>query len=942
MKRTLSILLTTALAAFGCDDDGGNANPSDDMGPGMGGAGGGEGGAGGGAGGAGGGEGGAGGGEGGAGGAGGMMTETAALSGRIDDDAGNQASGDAQGKQDAAIVASVVAIVTVDGTEVATTEVDADGRFSFTGLAAIDAPFMVEARDDNTVTGRVLVPVDLADGEEMATMPISAETSAEANVFASLTAEGEDVDSIGLIARISQEMAVDGEEGLSEAIISAQAAFVASLEGSREGGEEITAAALITARAEAFVQLSSGLNAAADADAERAAWIEWFAAERAAIEAAFGSDEGAQSEAHLSASISVSVSARASSDGEGDAGYRAALQLATEISARAHQAAIEAMVEGNAEAQAASDEAFTAFYAELRAATTIDAVVASESSLHAALTAQSDSVLALATGDATGDAEIAFIAIVGAQTGLDATARSGIEEAEADGDAEGEGEAVAAGQSELHARIEAIVSGQLSGTSGEGAIALFTELMLHASSSPAERVGEDGDAEPAPMQSDLDAEPQADGGPQDGAVNVADDVEPGEGQLRGRFDLVSGSRLVVRDGDGNVLSAVAGIASSARFEILLDDAERPEGSISTIELVGQGSVVGGLLVERERDDAGEVEDIESVTIQSTVEAMVTAAIQERGESPDRSIVIRFVDEAVARASLASEDDFNATVDAIILAQGAFAARLGSTSGDMDGQGSDVRARLQAALAASAEGDAGEDDRNAAHANFYAELSAALRGGDADARDAWADAMARAAAAFEVGIVAASDDDGSALVAAASARAHIENAVAGRDAMAEGMEDSGDANLEGELNAAVEALIVSSAQAEDSDGVEDAGSDFEGALQGDGGLFLQIGALLGDGNGAMQALIDVALEGALIAGDEAQSSLAVSLSAVAVAHAGGQSNDDSVTAVLAAFASFDLAFDSVFDDGAFDEADAGRLEAMTTIFTSASLGLFGAF
>lgn len=871
------------------------------------------------------------------------MTGTAALSGRIDDDAGNQSAGDAQRKQDAAIVASVVAIVTADGTEVATTDVDADGRFSFTGLGAIEAPFMVEARDESEVTGRVLVPVDLADGEEMATMPISAETSTEANVFASLTADGEEVDSIGLIARISQEMAADGEEGLSEAIISAQAAFIASLQSSREGGEEITADALVEARAEAFISLTTALDAAEDADAERAAWIEWFAAERAAIEAAFASDESAQSEAHLSASVSLSISARSDADGEADAGYRAALQLATEISARAHQAAIEAMVEGDAQAREASDAAFTAFYAELRAATTVDAIVAAEGNLHAALTAESDSVLALATDDAEGDAETAFMAIVGAQAGLDATARAVIEEAEAEEDGDAEGEAIAAGQGELHARIEAIVSGQLDGTSGESAIALFTELMAHASASPGERVGqEEGDVDPWPLDGEMDDDLQADDGMQDGAANVGDGVEPGEGQLLGRFDLVSGSRLVVRDRDGTVISAVAGIASSDGFQILLDDAERPEGSISSIELVGEGSVVGGLLVEQERDDAGEVEDIQTVTVQSTVEAMVTAAIQERGEQPDRSIVIRFVDEGVARASLASEDDFNATVDAIIMAQAAFAASLDSTSEEMDAQGSEIRARLQAALAASAEGDAGEDDRNAAYANFYTELSAALSTGNEDAREAWADAMARAAAAFEVGIVSASDDDNSALVAAASARAHIENAIAGRDAIAEDMEDSGDAELEGELNAAVQALISSTAQAEDGDDVEEAGSQFEGALEGEGSLFAEIGGVLGGENGAVQALIDVALQGALVAGNEAESNLAASLSAAAMAHANGESNDDTVEAVLSAFASFDLAFSGVFSDGAFDDADAGRLETLTTIFTSASLGLFGAF
>ncbi|MEZ4468164.1 MAG: hypothetical protein R3F43_27965 [bacterium] len=692
MKTLLLSTLTAALALFGCDD-GGGADPGPDA-SGVGGAGG------------------AGGGAGGMGGTPGGSV----LSGRIDSDAGNQATRAGASKQTLGVSADLVVLIAADGTEVATAVVGGDGRFRFEGVPDMAAPYLVEARAAGAMTGQVLGLLDVSGGGETPIMPISPETTAEVAAYLALTAGDQAVDAVGLISRVSQELAAQAGAGLDGSVADADAAYRAAL--SAGAGLTVTAEALQASRIDAFARLVAALDAAADAEAEADAWGAWGVEDAAAIEAAFGADARARADAASAAGFALVAGL------QGDAGFDAAAVLATRQAGEAEEQAVDAAVAGNAQAEGRVEAAFDAFQAALTTAADAEAVAEAHATLRAALIADADSVLAAvlaAEGEST-DA-VAIQALLGAQAGLGDRLQANLAAA---GQAEGMGEAVGAAVAEGQAHLGAIIQGQL----GADRAALVAPLaaLLAGFACPCE-APEEGDGAPPALEGDGGGDFD-DAGLQAGADDaVADAPPPAEAE---------GSRLVILDTAGAVAAAVAGTADAEGYAIDLPRV-LAEGS-AVIEVLAEGRVIGARRLEGDADDGGQVP---GVTAQSTVEALIAARLAREGEDVEPGLLVRLVDGAVADAALSGGDAaLDALAEAVLAAQLAFTEHLEADAAALAAATAEARADFEAAEVG--QGEAAAD----ATAAFYADVTAQIASATGASAEAQADAMVRATAAFE--------------------------------------------------------------------------------------------------------------------------------------------------------------------------------------------------
>ncbi len=295
----------------------------------------------------------------------------AAIEGTIDDDSGNQHSG-AMAARGVGPAADGVALITVDSVVVAEAPVR-DGRFRL-DAPPIEGPFFVESRLGGEATGRVLVPLGAPGGALTPTMPISAETTAEAAAFAILHAAGEAVDPIALIASITHEMAATATpDALAAAAAAAQRTERAALAAG--GCIGITVDSMVAARAGAFERLVIGLRAGHEAGV---VWPDYHDGVTAGLEAVFGADAADRADAAAASGLALAEALR------GQPGFDAAVTWAGEAATRSRQAVIAAHVAADAEARARSDAAFEGFFEALgRARSAADAQAAHDGLIEA-------------------------------------------------------------------------------------------------------------------------------------------------------------------------------------------------------------------------------------------------------------------------------------------------------------------------------------------------------------------------------------------------------------------------------------------------------------------------------------------------------------------------------------------------------------------------------
>jgi hypothetical protein len=397
---------------------------------------------------------------------------------------------------------------------------------------------------------------------------------------------------------------------------------------------------------------------------------------------------------------------------------------------------------------------------------------------------------------------------------------------------------------------------------------------------------------------------------------------------------------VVLDVAGQVIAAVAGVADGEGFSIDLP-ADMPEGT-TVLELLAEARVVGALLVERPEGDGMQADvPLPAVDAESTLEALVAVHLLGQGEGVDRNLLERLVDHAVAEGA-ASEGEAGVAVvaEAVLAAQLAFADALGSSVEACDEAGSEARASLEATLAAAFAAGGGGIEGNDEWARFYAELRAALEatlGADAGEQ---ADATLAATAAFE-GVIDALAGGDSGLAIAAAARARIENALCAAEDLEGQAEDAGMSDdITARLHAAVEALVVATARAQDAGDAEDAGEDFEAALRGRGESILAacIGEMAG-GRQGIAALISAAISTTSETLVIAEGALTTSLRAAVVVEGEGVNAGECADGTLAAYGTFHATVDALGNLGLRD-LGAGQVTLLVEILAHASAGLYG--
>lgn len=233
---------------------------------------------------------------------------TGTLTGAVGDE-GNQWTSAPDGEEaEASIRATIVVAATVDAAGVvqtaATAVVAADGSFTLEGVAPTDSTLIVQALTEagGEVVGEVVVPDGVAAGETKKCMPISPETTAEADAYVAARAEvvaEADVDAYftshdgatvqgvadaraALAAAVTAYDPNDGVTTVTEALIAAETKgdVLATT------AVEAALAATVQARTQLDADLTGALATADGAAAVGTAWADFHTAARAAFEAA--------------------------------------------------------------------------------------------------------------------------------------------------------------------------------------------------------------------------------------------------------------------------------------------------------------------------------------------------------------------------------------------------------------------------------------------------------------------------------------------------------------------------------------------------------------------------------------------------------------------------------------------------------------------------------
>ncbi len=837
------------------------------------------------------------------------------LGGRLDLDDGNQSVG--AGVVGGSVVeADTVELRNVRGDLLASAEVAADGSFSFANIDPMPAPYIVETRVDGALTGRALGAVDLFADQRTLIAPVSAETSAEAEVFLRLAAEHgeENVDPIGVVLNVSSELAATADiDAMARGAWQAQAAWQASVEA--QTGMEPSVEQMHQARLLAFADLLANLDAAADAEGERAAWAEFHTLSRGTLSVRLGLDNEQQANAAAAAALSLA----AAYDGE-DGGHFA-LALAADLAARSSFEAVAEDAEAEAEANGeARDEArgrvaaaFGLFFEAVAESREEGDIEQARLDLEAALTGEGESLLAGMLdreGEGIFDGLFDLLVDLAVAIGVDVEAFA----------ESGDGEGAARGALDLRASVDAEVSSALSGEAsdeaGEFAVesqfALSVQLGLSLSTDARGEGGEDGRTVGGVV---------LDGvlGLHIGASGVAD----GEASIEG--DSVAVVRV---DSDGSITLIGEGLLEGLGqfgLEIDREEFEGEDAAMFVLEVLAEGEIVGAVILEEgEIEEGGDIESA-PITLESTLEALIALELAGEGQVVDRATLDAMIDDAVAGTEDGTEASLDAMAEAVLAAQVAFSSALDTTAEEMNAATAEARAELAAALSASADA-AGE-----ARDEFESDVSAAIQAALGVSADAVGEARIQAAVAFSAVVEAQSMAMDEGARAAASARAGLDAAAA----VAARIEDDLEGEAQSRLDAALTVFAEAMAEAASGEEVEEAQSELRAALIGQGEASV-MAALTASANFIEEGDIDRAA--AAVA--EAETRLRAQIAAAGEL-AGQADGALAGQAISQAYAEFGLeANAAVATLVAFDGLSAVDGEAVAEVLIAASAGVFG--
>ncbi len=847
---------------------------------------------------------------------------TATLEGRIDADSGNQHSG-VFAVRGPGIAADSVVAITVDSEVIGEAEVR-DGLFRLDDLPPMAEPFFVEARSAGEATGRALVALGAPEGELTRVMPISAETTAEAEAFAALRAAGEAVDPIALTLAISHELAATADaQAMAAAAGAAQVAERAAL--AAHGGMQLTADAMAEARARAFERLVEALHGAESEADEAAAWADFHGEAALALQAALQADAEARADAAAAAGFALSGAL------EGQAGFAAAIALAGETSARAEQAVIDAIAGGDAGLRAAADGAFEAYFQAVAGARTVADVQAAHDGLIAALAGaegQGASLIELAAereGIALSAIESAWMAAT--QITVDTRAALAAQA----------GDAALTG--ELYAGLRARVHGELSATLGLLAspafVEMLTEVVVAGAVLPSPtlvegagegevggEVGGEGEGEGEPViEPGLVLEAVIEGGAaaQAGAEALVDD-------LRARVEG-DAARLVAVAADGRARIIAEGEVVGEMAQV-----ELPAGAFDglvVLQVLAEGEVVAATVVpELSGAPEGEAPALPPMSAESTVEALVALQAAAEGHL-DLAFAQRMIDDATATAAMA-EGEIEALGMALWTAQSTFIDGVQADGERVAETGADASARLMAEMAvAAASGQAAAAE---AQARFEAQLQASITAATGAGEQAQADAMAEASAAFAATVDALTEGRAQITAAAAEAQARLTaSAQVAAELQAE-LQAEGRAHADAAA-AAFEEHADAIRAAADPAAVVAAGAELRATLVGEvDGIAAELVAAA-----RLDVISRAVVEGAIEAIEQAEGRLQGQLElAVALGFDGRLNIDETAEATAAAFADFDARVQAAVETMARAPGFEGQAQAVAALWTATSV------
>jgi hypothetical protein len=334
---------------------------------------------------------------------GGMGAASVEMSGQVTDDqsSGNPSTATNNLKTQTAGVEGAVVTATSVRTDGSTSALEgeatteADGSFTVTATGE-GSRGLVRLNADGSSTDFSSSALVLVNGRSsVQTQPVTAETNAEADVYVEAKAEGEanshvqGVTVADVALYVNDTTAADINAGATSAgeVASALAASVnAETSTNAEAESGASADALAQGKINAFAQLQSELATASSADA-RAQAVTSFENTMGTLYTEAGASAESQAESRQAGtSVMIEFSGSASSDAAFGLRKHAEL-LRAEATARAQEAILEAQGASDATISTLEDARAT-LKSDIRAATTVDAIVSAKSDYEAEVKAQ--------------------------------------------------------------------------------------------------------------------------------------------------------------------------------------------------------------------------------------------------------------------------------------------------------------------------------------------------------------------------------------------------------------------------------------------------------------------------------------------------------------------------------------------------------------------------